>query len=144
MIDDRHLYKPGETVSLKGWLRVIDPGKGGDIEAFAGAVSQVTYRVIDARNNQIGTGTAKVDAVGGFDTTFVLPSTPNLGYTRVELDAAGKISGHYSHPLQVEEFGGRSSRSTPTRARVRSWSAAAATSRSTRSTSRVARCRTRR
>jgi hypothetical protein len=104
VVDDRHLYKPGETVSLKGWLRVIDPAKGGDVLGFAGAVSTLSYKVIDARGNQIGAGTMPVDPVGGFATTFVLPSTPNLGYTRVEMTATGRIAGEYTHALQVEEF----------------------------------------
>ena len=31
VIDDRKLYRPGEEVSLKGWLRTIDYGKNGDV-----------------------------------------------------------------------------------------------------------------
>jgi hypothetical protein len=104
VVDDRHLYKPGETVSLKGWLRVLDPGKGGDIGGFAGSVSSLSYKVMDSRNNQIGAGTMPVDPIGGFATTFVLPGTPNLGYARVDLVATGKLSGGYSHSFQIEEF----------------------------------------
>ena len=104
VMDDRHLYKPGETLSLKGWLRVLDPAKGGDVGGFAGAVTSITYKVLDAREVQIGAGTLTVDAVGGFSTTIAMPATPNLGYARIEMDAVGKLAGHYAHMFQLEEF----------------------------------------
>ena len=39
VIDDRKMYKPGEEVSLKGWLRTIDYGKDGDVGGLGGAVT---------------------------------------------------------------------------------------------------------
>src|SRR5262249_11126323 len=36
VIDDRKMYKPGEDVSLKGLVRIVDSGKGGDIGGLAG------------------------------------------------------------------------------------------------------------
>ncbi|MGH2898177.1 MAG: hypothetical protein ACRDMZ_05835, partial [Solirubrobacteraceae bacterium] len=60
--DDRRMYRPGEEVSLKGWLRLVDPGKNGDIGSIAGQVSSVSYRVADSRGNQLLTGSAPVDA----------------------------------------------------------------------------------
>ena len=104
VIDDRKMYKPGEDVSLKGWLRAIDPGKGGDVAGLAGRVTGISYKVYDSRNNQIGAGTASVNEVGGFDTKFTLPKTPNLGYARVELVAQGSLPGANSHTFQIEEF----------------------------------------
>ncbi len=104
VIDDRKMYKPGEEVSLKGWLRTIDRGKGGDVGGISGAVSQVAYTVFDQTNNKIGQGTAAVSAVGGFDTKFTLPKTPNLGYATVRFEAKGRMSGSYSHGFQIQEF----------------------------------------
>jgi uncharacterized protein YfaS (alpha-2-macroglobulin family) len=104
VIDDRKLYKPGEEVSLKGWLRMIDRGKHGDVGGLAGQVSSVSYKVLDSRNNQIATGSAGVDAVGGFDTKFTLPKTPNLGYARVVFETQGARHESYSHDFQIEEF----------------------------------------
>ncbi|HEY0254608.1 MAG TPA: Ig-like domain-containing protein, partial [Kofleriaceae bacterium] len=97
VLDDRNLYRPGETATLKGWLRLHDPNRGGDIRAAKG-VTGVTYRVIDSEDNQIATGSAKVNALGGFDFKVVLPKTPNLGYAMVELKAQG-IAGETSHEL---------------------------------------------
>lgn len=104
VIDDRKMYKPGEEVSLKGWLRTIDHGKGGDVGGLAGAVQSIAYKVSDSRGNQIGTGSMAVSAVGGFDTRFTLPKTPNLGYAYVTFEAQGRMKGTHSHGFQVEEF----------------------------------------
>src|SRR5690606_15401882 len=56
VIDDRELYKPGEEVTLKGWLRVLDPGKHGDLQGAAGAVTQLAYKVNDSRGNKLAEG----------------------------------------------------------------------------------------
>jgi hypothetical protein len=100
VVDDRKLYKPGEEVSLKGWLRTIDYGKNGDVGPSS--VKSVSYKVMDSVGNQIAQGTANVDAIGGFDTKFTLPKTPNLGYASIHFEAAG--GGTYQHSIQIEEF----------------------------------------
>ena len=41
VIDDRKMYKPGEEVSLKGWLRTIDYGKNGDVGGSAARSTRV-------------------------------------------------------------------------------------------------------
>jgi len=104
VLDDRKLYKPGEEVSLKGWLRVVNYGKDGDVEGLAGSVQSVTYRVTDSRGNEIAKGTANVSAVGGFDTKFTLPTTPNLGYATISFNSVGSRVSYHSHSIQVEEF----------------------------------------
>ncbi|MDQ3339009.1 MAG: MG2 domain-containing protein [Myxococcota bacterium] len=104
VIDDRKMYKPGEEVTLKGLLRVLDPGKGGDINGTSGAVTQIAYKVKDSRGNQIGTGSMPVSAAGSFDGKFTLPKTPNLGYAQVELAAQGRMQDTHYHSFQVEEF----------------------------------------
>ncbi|MBA2542305.1 MAG: Ig-like domain-containing protein, partial [Deltaproteobacteria bacterium] len=104
VIDDRKMYKPGEEVTLKGWLRTVSYAKGGDIGGIGGAVQSINYKVTDSRGNEIGKGAIPVSAVGGFDTKFTLPKTPNLGHAYVSLEAKGRISGSHSHSFQVEEF----------------------------------------
>ncbi len=104
VVDDRKMYKPGEEVSLKGWLRTYDPGKHGDINGLGGAVASVSYKVNDSQGNQIAAGSASVDPVGGFDTKFTLPKTPNLGTASIVFVATGRMSGSYYHQIQVQEF----------------------------------------
>ena len=104
VVDDRKMYKPGEEVTLKGWLRVLDHGKGGDVSGVNDLVSTVTFEVTDSQGNKINTGTAQVAITGGFDAKFTLPKTPNLGYTQIRFAAAGRMSGQYYHSINVEEF----------------------------------------
>jgi uncharacterized protein YfaS (alpha-2-macroglobulin family) len=103
--DDRELYRPGEEVSLKGWLRRIDYGKNGDVTGIQGAVERVDYIVNDAQGVQIAKGTAKVNALGGFDTKFTLPSTPNLGHAYIVFTAVGPLGARtHHHAFRIEEF----------------------------------------
>jgi uncharacterized protein YfaS (alpha-2-macroglobulin family) len=100
VIDDRKMYKPGEEVSIKGWVRSIDMAKNGDVGAAAG-VTTVTYVINDAQGNQIANGSTAVSAVGGFDTKVVLPKTPNLGHASMILRTTG---GEHYHSFQIQEF----------------------------------------
>src|SRR5262245_16900614 len=97
------MYRPGEEVSLKGWLRAIDPNKNGDIGWTAGQVSSVSYRVT-ARGKQIASGSAAVSAAGGFDTRFTLPKTPGLGRAEIAFVASGALRGNHAHWIEIEEF----------------------------------------
>ncbi|MEZ4361122.1 MAG: Ig-like domain-containing protein [Kofleriaceae bacterium] len=104
VIDDRKIYKPAEEVHLKGWLRLVDQRKGGDVGWTAGQVSRASYRVTDSQGNQLLTGVAPVSAVGGFDVAFTLPKTPNLGGATIEFTASGTVAGTHYHGFQIEEF----------------------------------------
>ncbi|HEX4453046.1 MAG TPA: Ig-like domain-containing protein [Kofleriaceae bacterium] len=96
--DDRQLYRPGERVALKGWIRQL--GRG-DVEPLDAHITEVAYRVIDTQGNELLKGTSKLGALGGFDVEFTLPKTPNLGSTQVQLTAGGETATHY---IRVEEF----------------------------------------
>ena len=103
--DDRQMYRPGEEVHLKGWLRRVGEYEGGDIAGLAGLVNNITYKVIGPQGNELTTGKAKVNAAGGWDTTFKLPDTPNLGYAYITFEAKGRgIVGSHYHGFQIQEF----------------------------------------
>jgi uncharacterized protein YfaS (alpha-2-macroglobulin family) len=110
VFDDRNLYKPGEEVHLKGWLRVAGGGKMGDIGAIADGTNEVQYTVRDSRGNDITKGQAKLNALAGFDTSFKLPDNMNLGNAYVQFTAmkngTNTTYGTYTfnHTLQVQEF----------------------------------------
>ncbi len=97
VFDDRKVYKPGETVSLKGWLRAIDYGK--DLRLTKD--DTVTYFVRGPRGNKLHEGKTTLSNVGGFDFTFDLPTTPNLGHASVLLSYRGKSN---QHSFQIQEF----------------------------------------
>ncbi|HYE16761.1 MAG TPA: alpha-2-macroglobulin family protein, partial [Pyrinomonadaceae bacterium] len=107
VFDDRKMYRPGEEVSVKGWIRRVGAGEGGDVGALDGAAEVVNYVVRDSRGNEIGKGSAQLNALGGFDTRFKLPAGVNLGRSHIQFDAGGgqAVEGRqYHHHFQIQEF----------------------------------------
>lgn len=107
MFDDRGMYRPGEKVRMKGWIRRGGMGKGGDVGELAGAVKNVEYRVQDSRGNEIHKGKTDINPLGAFYFDFELPKTVNLGYTSVTLEAkGGNLPGQHqwTHAFQAQEF----------------------------------------
>jgi hypothetical protein len=108
VFDDRKMYRPGEEVHIKGWLRIIGGGKEGDVGPLDNGAASVAYTLKDARGNDVLKGTAAINALGGFDTKFKLPPTMNLGAAYLQLVAQGgteRGEGRgYNHSLQVQEF----------------------------------------
>ncbi len=64
VFDDRGLYRPGEDVKVKGWVRLIAHGPTGDVEAAPAAVQSVAYVLKDSQGNEVAKGTAAVGALG--------------------------------------------------------------------------------
>ncbi|HVG32452.1 MAG TPA: alpha-2-macroglobulin family protein, partial [Pyrinomonadaceae bacterium] len=108
VFDDRKMYRPGEEVHIKGWIRRVGNGKDGDVGPLGGAAQSVSYKLKDSRGNEITKGELKINALGGFDTVLKLPGTMNLGYATVELEAQGGEGVgdglEVSHNFQVQEF----------------------------------------
>jgi len=103
--DDRGMYKPKETVTLKGFVRRYDRGEKGDVKAFNGAAKEISYVVKGPRGNRIAKGKVPLTKLGGFHLSFDLPDNVNLGSARVELSAnGGDRSGYTSHRFQIQEF----------------------------------------
>lgn len=104
VFDDRQMYKPGEEVHIKGWMRRIGGGQAGDVGLVDG-VTSVSYQLTDPQGNSIGSGQADVNAIGGFDFVFTIPQTVNLGTAQLTLNAPVGLSGsQYYHPFQIQEF----------------------------------------
>ncbi|MEO6122295.1 MAG: alpha-2-macroglobulin family protein [Ilumatobacteraceae bacterium] len=106
VIDDRQTYRPGETVSIKGWVRRLTTATDAQLQLInAGAT--VDFSASDAQGNVIATGSADVNALGGFDFTFEIPTDANLGYSSVNIalaGAAGMQSAGTGHTFQIQEF----------------------------------------
>src|SRR5262249_58286331 len=104
--DDRGMYGPGEEVRVRGWLRGVGAGPQGDVAMATGATG-VSYVLRDSRGNEILKGSARLNALGGFDAAFKLPPTMNLGGAYLALKAEGNLSAQYreyNHPVRVQEF----------------------------------------
>ncbi|MEZ5426213.1 MAG: DUF6049 family protein [Pyrinomonadaceae bacterium] len=105
VFDDRKMYRPKEEVSVKGYIRVYQTGKLGDVEALGDRASGLNFSVKDARNNEIAKGTANLNAFGAFDFKFSIPDNANLGYSRIDLSTNSGLSGSsYGHGFQIQEF----------------------------------------
>jgi len=108
VFDDRQMYRPDETVRLKGWVRKLDLNKGGDFLPFQNAVKNVSYKASDPQGNKIAEGQVELNAFGGFDFSFHLPKTPNLGHAYIELEGKGVEQGvvgaSTTHAFQIQEF----------------------------------------
>lgn len=108
VFDDRGMYRPGEEVHIKGWLRRIGAGQLGDVGLVGSAVDSVNYQLMGPQGNEIANGTVNVNALGGFDFVLTLPENTNLGYAQLILNAWGSLGSlqtrtHY-HNFQIQEF----------------------------------------
>ncbi len=104
--DDRAMYRPGEEVHLKGWIRAIGAGQFGDVVGVGQKLTGVSYTLIGPQGNELATGQAEINAFGGFDLMLELPENVNLGYARLALQAQGisdRVST-FSHSFQIQEF----------------------------------------
>ena len=97
--DDRGIYRPGETLHLKGWVRNLDLSDDGDLRLFPRG-ELVTYSVYGPFGNDLGRGEVRLDDHGGFDLTVELPEGANLGWSSIVFERPGP---HY-HYFQVQEF----------------------------------------
>ncbi len=106
--DDRGTYRPGETVSIKGWVR----RQGSDVQATLTSPprqSTVSYTARDANGLDIGHGTTLTSTLGGFDLTVKIPAGANLGSAWIELSIAGvahvdKNASTYNQPFEIADF----------------------------------------
>jgi hypothetical protein len=103
VFDDRKMYRPKEEVSIKGYIRVYEGGKFGDIQPLGNRAGAVYYIVKDAQGNDVAKGNANLNTFGAFDFKFKLPDNANLGYASIQL---GTSDGSYSygHQFQIQEF----------------------------------------
>jgi uncharacterized protein YfaS (alpha-2-macroglobulin family) len=103
VFDDRKLYRPGEEVNVKGWVRQVNLTPMGDTELFAKSGETVNYVLKDSQDNEITKGSVKLNALSGFNLKLQLPATMNLGSARLDFELA-KDGGEYTHQFQVQEF----------------------------------------
>lgn len=107
VFDDRGMYRPGEQVRIKGWLRRLQADPHGDLQALAPSTRELHWKLADSRGVEIGSGQAPLSALGGFDLAIDLPATPNLGFAELSLVVAGEPEvsmGRHQHHFQIQEF----------------------------------------
>jgi len=106
VLDDRGIYKPGETANLKGWVRLADQEVPADL-SLPRPGSTVSWIANDAFGNDIGSGEAELSEQGGFDLQIELPADTTLGSAGVRFSTNGfgaSSDGGTWHELNVQEF----------------------------------------
>ncbi len=103
VFDDRKLYRPGEEVNVKGWIRKVNLTASGDTEMFAAAGELANYVLRDAQGNDLAKGSVKLNALAGFNFKLQLPATMNLGGAHLSFKLA-QHGGEHVHGFQVQEF----------------------------------------
>ena len=108
VFDDRAMYRPGEEVHVKGWLRKIGGRQDGDVGLAGAALESVSYTVVGPQGNDLLSGDAPVNLLGGFDLAFTLPTNANLGQAWIRFEARGSLGGldgrYNEHWFQIQEF----------------------------------------
>jgi len=108
VFDDREMYRPGEEIHFKGWLRGIGGKQDGDVKLVGSSLTAVNYQINDSTGNSIGQGRVETNALGGFDFTYTVPDQVNLGYAQVYFSAEGNLGGfedtQYYYQFQIQEF----------------------------------------
>jgi uncharacterized protein YfaS (alpha-2-macroglobulin family) len=99
IITDRPLYRPGEEVRFKGFLR-----HNADDQLTPPAGSTATWQVINSdRDERVAEGTAKVDAFGGWDAAWTVPPKGKLGDFRITAKI-GETDAGSNGTFRVDEF----------------------------------------
>ncbi len=101
--DDRGIYRPGETVRLAAWLRNVASSSDGTLSSYEPG-TEVTYRSVDGQGTEIATGSAEMNALGGFNVSFGIPEGANLGSAWVEFAIEGQPVGPPGHVYEIQEF----------------------------------------
>lgn len=103
VFNDRGVYRPGEVVHAKGWVRRIR-SSGATVAPLRDGNS-VAWSAHDAFGNEIGKGLAPLNTSSGFDVSFKLPAGVALGAGSFEATVnEDGVAGNVGFSLQVQEF----------------------------------------
>jgi len=98
--DDRFTYKPGESVSVKGWVRWTHNGPNPTV-ALPKPGETIAYALHDSRGTKIASGSLPLTDQGGFDVQVALPKTVNLGQASFWFSTRNDST---RHPIAIQEF----------------------------------------
>lgn len=114
IFDDPSLYRPGETVNIKGWLRHLTLSGDAQLVPIGNEVA-INYVARDSRANTLSEGPASLSSLGGFDFSFEFPLGANLGTGWIEFKTTGRPqkTAKSSIRSRCRSSGAPSSRSGP-------------------------------
>ena len=94
---DRPLYRPGQTVKFKGFVREVQID--GDLGVPRSG--KVQWKIIGREEEELAAGTAKLDDFGGLEGEWQIPETVKLGQYRL-LITLGEATGEQF--IAIQEF----------------------------------------
>ena len=104
-VTDRNLYRPGEKVQVKGWVRRFGYGPKGEISKLQNVSPELNYSINDGNGVQITKGSEKIDANGAYTFSFDIPKTANLGYAYISTNTGeDAYANSNSTQFRIEEF----------------------------------------
>ncbi|HOJ28451.1 MAG TPA: alpha-2-macroglobulin family protein [Spirochaetota bacterium] len=104
LFTDRYLYRPGETVHVKGILRYRNNDQWS-IKPPLSVIKNVILTVINSRDEEIASSARSVSATGGIEWDIALKEDYPTGYYRITVSSSNKdYDLHQSIDFQVEEF----------------------------------------
>ena len=107
---DRHRYRPGQTVFVKGWVRRLGGGPAGDVGLLDNAAARrIEYQVRSDSHDEwpppAVAGSARLGPRGGFHFQFKVPEDLEPGRAVITLSLPGGMSdaavAHHAHPILV-------------------------------------------
>ncbi|MBI3924393.1 MAG: hypothetical protein HY319_02525 [Armatimonadetes bacterium] len=101
VVTDRQLYRPGEQVTFRGWVRRLKAQP--DAELHEPGATEVSYKLLDPRHTVVKGGTLPLGRYGSIDYSFTLPPEASLGEGWLVLRVASDRTEHYCS-FRVEEF----------------------------------------
>ncbi|HSH02251.1 MAG TPA: alpha-2-macroglobulin family protein [Anaerolineae bacterium] len=108
VFDDRQMYRPGEDVHIKGWVRLIDNNTSYDIQSPPTGMTAIQYQIYDPQWNEMTSGQVDINSFGGFDFNFTIPENSNLGYAYINFSPVGVLNNigwrEHEHGFQIQEF----------------------------------------
>ncbi|MDW8304604.1 MAG: alpha-2-macroglobulin family protein [Acidobacteriota bacterium] len=106
VFDDRKIYRPGEEVNVKGYLRIQEKRKLTNISAPK-EVEYIDYSVEDSQRNEIAKGTIRLNSFGAFDFKFKIPDNASTGQAIISLKASTLLeigNSNTTQYFQIQEF----------------------------------------
>ena len=92
---ERHLYKPGDQVTIEGsfWSNLV---------STVGGINTVSVQVTDNNGTVVYAGKGQVDAQGDYSTSFQLPSDAKNGAYKVDIKADVNSDVLSSLPIKMQ------------------------------------------
>jgi alpha-2-macroglobulin len=104
-ITDRPVYRPGQEVKFKTWLRIVSYDSKVKANAFRG--QKVRLTIEDPKGEEVQKQTLTLDDWGAADANLNLPADAALGTYSMSFDVPNgflKEDWVFSHSFRVEEY----------------------------------------